>query len=98
MKNALDWMVSSEAFVHKPVALLNVAPRAVHAQAALRETISVMSAHIVEEASVTLPILGAQLDEDGLVTHPMVSAALLSALNALRIHIGELARAPMTDT
>src|SRR3569832_2498340 len=33
MKNALDWMVGCEAFVHKPVALLNASPRAVHAQA-----------------------------------------------------------------
>ena len=45
MKNALDWMVGCEALVHKPVALLNAAPRAVHAQAALHEIISVMCLH-----------------------------------------------------
>jgi len=48
MKNALDWMVGCEAFVNKPVALLNASPRAVHAIASLNETVTVMSALIVE--------------------------------------------------
>ncbi|HUX89783.1 MAG TPA: NADPH-dependent FMN reductase [Gallionellaceae bacterium] len=84
MKNALDWMVSCEAFVHKPVALLNASPRAVHAQAALKETITVMSAFLVEDASITVPILGSDLSEDDIVLHPVISASLLEALVALR--------------
>lgn len=84
MKNALDWMVGCEAFVHKPVALLNASPRAIHAQAALRETVAVMSAHIIEEASITVPILGANLSEDEIVLHPDISAALYAALVAMR--------------
>ena len=84
MKNALDWMVGCEAFVHKPVALLNASPRAVHAQAALRETVSIMSAQIVAAACITLPILGAKLGEDEIVQHPEISAALLAALVAIR--------------
>lgn len=84
MKNALDWMVGCEAFVHKPVALLNASPRAIHAQASLRETITVMSACIVEEASITVPILGSNLSEDEIVLHPDISASLRAALLALR--------------
>ena len=38
MKNALDWVVGCEAFVHKPTAVLNASARAVHADAALKET------------------------------------------------------------
>ena len=83
MKNALDWMVGCEAFVNKPVALLNASPRAIHAQASLKETISVMSALIVEEASVTVPILGSRLDETGIVSHPEISRVLREALQAL---------------
>lgn len=56
MKNALDWMVGCEAFVHEPVALLIGSPSATHAQAALREIVTVMSARVVAGASVTLPI------------------------------------------
>lgn len=87
LKNALDWMVGCEAFVQKPVALLNASPRAVHAQAALKETITVMSAHIVEDASVTVPLLGAHLDEDAIVSHPTISAALLSSLASLQLDV-----------
>lgn len=84
MKNALDWMVGCEAFVHKPVALLNASPRAVHAQAALRDTIAVMAAHIVEEACIAVPILGSNLSEDEIVLHPDISVALRTALSAIR--------------
>jgi len=80
MKNALDWMVGCEALVDKPVALLNASPRAVHAQSALRETLSTMSARIAEKASITVPILGSNLSEDEIVFHPEISASLLAAL------------------
>lgn len=84
MKNALDWMVSSAAFVNKPVALFNASPRAVHAQASLRETLTVMSAKLIEVASISVPILGSNLDEAGIMSHPVISAALRQALAALQ--------------
>ncbi|MFA7349932.1 MAG: NADPH-dependent FMN reductase [Methylotenera sp.] len=87
MKNALDWMVGCEAFVNKPVALLNASPRAVHAHAALRETVSVMSARIIENASITVPVLGSNLSEDGIVLHPEISASLRVALVALAVAV-----------
>ena len=89
MKNALDWVVGCEAFVYKPVAVLNASPRATHADAALRETLSVMSAHIVERASITLPILGSQLDAAGIAAHPPFAAALAEALHAFGAEIAE---------
>ncbi len=85
MKNALDWMVGCEAFVNKPVALLNASPRAVHAQASLKEIITVMSALIIEEASITLPLSGnSRLDEEGIVIHPGISKSLCEALQTLQ--------------
>lgn len=84
MKNALDWMVSCEAFVYKPVAVMNASPRASHALAALRETLSVMSAQLIEPASITLPLLGSKLDEDGLVAHPQLAPLLVDAMLHLR--------------
>ena len=89
MKNALDWVVGCEAFVYKPVAVLNASPRATHADAALRETLSVMSARIVERASISLPILGSQLDAAGIAAHPPFAAALVEALHALGAEIAE---------
>jgi len=86
MKNALDWMVGCETLVNKPVALLN-ASRAVHAQASLKETLTTMSARIVEEASIAVPVLGAKLDEARIVSHPEISAALRKALRVFQAEI-----------
>ncbi|WP_446900706.1 NADPH-dependent FMN reductase [Burkholderia sp. YIM B11467] len=89
MKNSLDWVVGCEAIVHKPVAVLNASPRATHANAALRETLSVMSARIIEPASITLPILGSQLDAAGIAAHPPFASVLAEALQALGAAITE---------
>jgi chromate reductase, NAD(P)H dehydrogenase (quinone) len=57
-KNALDWLVGGEGFVHKPVFLLNAAPRAHHAQAALAEVVKTMSGRLVAEACRAIPLPG----------------------------------------
>lgn len=84
IKNTLDWLVSFEPLVHKPVAVLNASPRAHHADAALRETLRTMSTVIVESASITIPLLGANLSEDGMVRDPVVSSAIRRSLLALQ--------------
>lgn len=89
MKNALDWVVGCEAFVDKPTAVLNASPRATHADAALKETLSVMSADLVMSASIALPVLGAKLDAAGIAGHPELAGALSGALDAMRQHIVE---------
>jgi NAD(P)H-dependent FMN reductase len=83
IKNALDWLVSHEGFVGKPVALLNASPRAHHAQAALRETLRTMSARLVEEACTAIPLLGSGLTEAAMARSPAVTVPLLAALQAL---------------
>jgi chromate reductase, NAD(P)H dehydrogenase (quinone) len=85
LKNALDWVVSSGDLVDKPVALVNASPRATHAQAALLETLSVMSAHVVPTASITLPLQGRSLDAYGIVDDRDLSTALRSAIAALAL-------------
>lgn len=97
MKNALDWMVGSEAFVNKPVALFNASPRATIAQASLKETLTVMSAQVIEAASITLPIIGSNLDELGIVTHPSISTSIHEALRAFHTEIVDL-QSPKTHT
>lgn len=83
IKNALDWLVSQEAFVNKPVAVLNASPRAHHADAALRETLRTMSALIVEEASISIALLGSKMSESEMIESPAVGGAVKSALAAL---------------
>jgi NAD(P)H-dependent FMN reductase len=83
MKNALDWIVSMPSFPGKPVALLNTSPRAHHAQDALREILTTMSARLVPEASIALPLLGSRLDLDGILAQADLADALRGALLAL---------------
>lgn len=80
LKNALDWLVSGEEFVYKPVALLNASSQATHAQAALAEIVTVMSGRLVSEACITLPLSGKNLDAAGIAAHPEISAALRTAI------------------
>lgn len=80
IKNALDWMVGTEVFVDKPVALLNASPRATLAQAALTETVRTMAAYIVTQASITVPLLGKNLDQIGIVNQPDIAGALRTAI------------------
>ena len=85
IKNALDWMVGNESFVNKPVALLNAAPRATHAYLALRETVTMMSAFVVDAACLTLaePITG--MNENEIAQHPLHAAMLARMFEALAI-------------
>ena len=84
IKNALDWLVSFEQFMNKPVAIINTSPRAHHADDALRETLKTMSADIIEAASVSIPLLGANLDDAGMAASPEVSRSIRGALNEIQ--------------
>ncbi len=80
LKNALDWLVGSFEFPNKFVALINVSPRATHAQASLTTTLETMSARIVAEASVTLSLLGTSLDADEIVARAELAEPLRKAI------------------
>jgi len=82
-KNALDWLVRSLEFPGKPVALINVAPRASHAEAQLREVLTTMSARLVDEAMLTLPIQGSKLDAAGIAANPAFASPLRMMLERL---------------
>jgi NAD(P)H-dependent FMN reductase len=83
LKNALDWLVSFEPFVGKPVAVINASPRAHHAHEALLEILATMSAQLVHEACIALPLLGSGLDEEAMVADPQLCAAARAVLGRL---------------
>ena len=83
-KNALDWLVGSEEFDSRPVALLNVSPHAVEAEAALRLVLRTMSAPVVEAASRRIPIRNRESTAESLLADPEIRASLDGALGGLR--------------
>jgi chromate reductase len=91
IKNTLDWLVSFEPFIHKPVAVLNAAPRAHHADEALRETLRTMSAGLVGERSFAVELPAARPSEDAMVASSRVAAVVAQAIAALRAEVGRQA-------
>jgi chromate reductase, NAD(P)H dehydrogenase (quinone) len=83
LKNALDWIVGSGEMVDKPVALVNASPRATHAQASLAETLRVMSADVIDDASMAVPLGGRHLDASGIVADAELSGIIRLALAML---------------
>jgi NAD(P)H-dependent FMN reductase len=93
-KNALDWLVGDLDFAGKPVALLNAAPRAHHAQAALAETLRTMAACLVTEAPLSVPVPNRGLDADAILGDPTLVDGLRAAIDALACEIISRASAP----
>jgi NAD(P)H-dependent FMN reductase len=79
-KNALDWLVASDVAPGKPIMIVNTAPRAFHAQAALRETLATMAARLIPEALVALPLTGRQIDAAQIAADPHFADLLRAAL------------------
>ncbi len=82
-KNALDWTVASGEFVNKPVALINLYQRSTWAPALLKETLSMMTARVVEPASVTLGLESSKVGEDFILSDGRIAQILGAALHAL---------------
>jgi len=83
LKNALDWVVGSGELMGKPIALVNASPRATRAWALLAETLTVMSARVILDASITVPVQGRTLSADDIVHDTGLSTLLRSAIEVL---------------
>jgi chromate reductase, NAD(P)H dehydrogenase (quinone) len=81
LKNALDWLVSSEDFIGMPIALFNSSPRATHAQASLVEVLTTMAGQIVPAASITVPLMGKNLDVAGILADSEITAVIRQAID-----------------
>jgi chromate reductase len=87
LKNALDWVVASGELYDKPVALINASRRSTHAQASLVETLTVMTARLIPEASITLSLRCNKIDRGEILSDPEISTALRSGVRAFAVAI-----------
>ncbi len=94
MKNALDWLVPSLEFPQKPVCLINASPRAHHALDHIRETLTTMSARIVDAACVAVPMLGRDLTPDEIAADAELGPILKGALETFAAEIAVMEPAP----
>ncbi|WP_266168996.1 NADPH-dependent FMN reductase [Dyella subtropica] len=84
-KNLLDWLVASLEFPGKPVVQWNASGRGSHhAQAALREVLTTMSACILDSAAADFPLPGAGYSTEALLGQPEHVDRIRNALDRLR--------------
>ena len=66
--------------------MINGSPRATRARS-LVETLTVQSARVIRDASVTVSLLGRTWDADGIVADAAISTASRSAIDALALTV-----------
>ncbi len=82
--NALDWLVGCPDFNSRPVMLVNVAVRAVEAEAALRLVLKTMSAPVIETASVRIPVKNREATTASMLQDREITDPLRQALRDFR--------------
>lgn len=80
LKNALDWLVGTDAFIAKPFFLLNASPRGVIAQTTLTKVLETMSGVHVRSATTTIPLLGSKRTIEEILAEPDFAAMIRGAL------------------
>lgn len=91
IKNTLDWLVSHPPFAGKPVAVLNPAYQSHHADEALKETLRIMSAELVEDACVRIPVIGSGVDPDAIAGSARFAGPVEEVLRAILRHLASRA-------
>jgi NAD(P)H-dependent FMN reductase len=94
LKNALDWLVSTDAFVNKPFMLLNASVRSTTAQQTLTTVLETMSGVHIASASTTVPLLGRNLDVSEIVADPEFAASIQKAVLTFTRELGALLSSP----
>jgi chromate reductase, NAD(P)H dehydrogenase (quinone) len=87
IKNLLDWLVGFEPFQQKAVAVINAAPRARMADAALKAALQGMSANLVHAACIDVPLINELTTELEMVRQPVIAHPLQAALRTLQQHV-----------
>lgn len=81
LKNALDWLVGTDAFVRKPFMLLNASARSTAAPETLTTVLETMSGiHVVGE---TIPLLGTAMDTPAILANEEFRTRIAAALERL---------------
>ena len=80
LKNALDWLVSTDAYVDKPFMLLNASSRSTVAQETLTMVLETMSGRHIKRASTTVPLLGKDLTVEEIVENAEFAGRLRAAM------------------
>jgi chromate reductase, NAD(P)H dehydrogenase (quinone) len=80
LKNALDWLVGTDAFVEKPFIMLSASNRVPGVEQSLILVLETMGGVHVRDASTTVPLLGSSLSVANIVGDIEMSNSVRSSL------------------
>ena len=83
LKNCLDWLVRTDAFIEKPFALLTACPRSKYAPAALIEVLQTMSGIHVTDADIIVDLKRTPDKTPEILTDPTVTGRIDKAISVL---------------
>lgn len=92
LKNALDWLVSTDALVLKPVMVTSVSTSelgGVRSHGPLVMVLSAMNASVVVDASLNIPFAHNKFDNEGKLNDALSEKALSASLAILQRSIAE---------
>jgi NAD(P)H-dependent FMN reductase len=81
LKNALDWLVNTDAYVDKPFMLLKASARSNVAHETLIVVLETMSGRHIADASVTIPLLGTNLVVPQILATPEFATRIRESLS-----------------
>ena len=88
LKNALDWLVSSDCIVAKPTVVISASTSAMggdKAHAQLVALLKVISQNVLEDASFIVPRVNQKIDNRGKITDKELEKELISLLKKLKL-------------
>ncbi len=91
LKNALDWLVNTDAWIHKPFMLLNASSRSTVAQSTLTTVLETMSGIHIDAASDTLPLLGTKMTVSQIVGNSEFAAKIQRGLQTFAVAVQAVA-------
>lgn len=90
LKNALDWLVGTDAWIDKPFMLLGASSRSTVAQDTLAVVLETMSGVHMVRASTTIPLLGTRLSVEEILENgefaDRIRNAVLAFTDGIREH------------
>jgi chromate reductase, NAD(P)H dehydrogenase (quinone) len=94
LKNAIDWLVSSSGFSHKPVALITASSQGYRGHASLLETLKMIEAVVSEETQLVIPFARTKVSNDNRIIDAETQENVVKVMNALE----ELVRSEIERT
>ena len=89
LKNAIDWIVSSCEFSHKPLALITASSMGEKGHASLLDTLKIIEAGITDDTQLLIPFIKPKVNSESKITDEGTSSSVIKLIAALNQSIDQ---------